>query len=498
MFTSLGIPIDRYWHDYIKDPKINGYQSIHTAVLRGETIFRFQVRTREMQSQSQEGVLYNAYDADGKFHQPNIPWLKTDWLKLLFAVRDRRDKVVLVKSLAQAALTSLMVKTNGETKSYDVLLPRGVTPLEAAFIADPELGLTVVGATYQDAACDLNKPLEGSIGILRLESGDEQPRDYMALLMSPLARLRFVEYMAGKDEASRFKFAGQNLGEALAKYYLGLDELLAECPKLVNATIARIVTGEITTAAGASELNEAVKKANDGSLMIARLSFETGRATAGSLLTMLKEAFPIESGGFIGDRVRVSIPIKHGLMVGQLKRATQELEQDDEAVVIESDIVRPPLIQDHTVFSPDSFNFSRDLALRASRALRQQKVAFEISLGERTGQPEALGIYFHRGIEAALVEHLEQAGIIFIGGEKDDVSRFYEAISEFLAIKSAPEPLVVFYERNQSTKLETIAQPLTQIEASFPLNLIDSPTSADLVFTHLLRRFDRETRGRSF
>lgn len=495
---SLGIPMDRYWHDYIKDPKINGYQSIHTAILRGETLFRFQIRTREMQRQSQEGVLYAAYTPDGEFRQPNIPWLRTDWLKLLFAVHDRRDKVVMVKALAQAKLTSLMVRVNGEVKHYEALLPHGVTPLEAAFIADPELGVTVVGATHQDSPWDINKPLEGSVGILRLQAGEPQSRDYMRLLKMPLARLRFADFMTGKDDEARVKLAGNSLNEALAKYYFQLDDLLRECPKLVNKTISRIVGGELTAAEGARELSAAVQKADDGSLLVARLSFEIRRVTAGSLLTRLSETFPVEGGGFFGDRVKVSIPLKHGLKVGQLKRAVQELEQNDEAVAVSSDIIRPPLINDPNVLNPASFNYSRDLALRASRALRRQGgVVFDMFLN-----PLAMSMIpgnFAGQVADVLAEHISSANLLLIGGRKEEVAAFYAAIAEYLSIKSSPEPLVVIYERDQMFQPEGIIQPLTQIEEpSFGYMLTELGHVDEFIFEQLLRRFNRETRGRSF
>ncbi|MFA6417616.1 MAG: HD domain-containing protein [Candidatus Margulisiibacteriota bacterium] len=493
---SLGIPMDRYWHDYIKDPKINGYQSIHTAILRGETLFRFQIRTREMQAQSQEGVLYNAYAPNGEFRQPNIPWLRTDWLKLLFAVHDRRDKVVMVKALAQAKVTSLMVRANGEIKHYEALLPHGVTPLEAAFIADPELGMTVVGATHQDTSWDINKPLEGSVGILRLRAaGEPQARDYMSLLTMPLARLRFVDFMASKSEEARFKFAGNSLDQALGKYFLRLDELLRECPKLVNATIAKIVAGEIAAAGGAQELNAAVQKADDGSLMIARLTFEARQANASALLTGLNEAFPVESGGFFSDRVKVSIPVKHKLIGNQLERAVRELERNNDAVITAHDIILPPLIQDPAVLNPNSFNYSRDLALRASRALRSQKgIVFDMFLN-----PLAMSMIpgnFAGQVADVLADHISSANLLLIGGNRDDISLFYQRIAEYLAIKSAPEPLVVLYERDQMFQSEGIIQPLTQLEEPyFGYTLTELGHIDEFIFQKLLFRFDQASRS---
>ncbi|MBU0502020.1 MAG: HD domain-containing protein, partial [Candidatus Margulisbacteria bacterium] len=51
-------PADKYWRDYIHDPKVNGYQSLHTAVWVNGILVRFQIRSREMQYIAQEGVLY--------------------------------------------------------------------------------------------------------------------------------------------------------------------------------------------------------------------------------------------------------------------------------------------------------------------------------------------------------------------------------------------------------------------------------------------------------
>jgi GTP pyrophosphokinase len=195
---SLGEPDDHHSHDYLRNPKINGYQSLHTAIRINGTLVRFQIRTHKMQRVAQEGILYNAFTLGGKFVQPDLPWLKADWLKIILQVRDRRSKILLIKSLSQARKARVLVEGPSTGPSIaataqEVLLPKGISPLEIAFIVDPNLGIHLVGAFHRDNPLTPNETIEGDIGFIKLIVSDTLiPHDY-SNLRHPLARLRFDE-----------------------------------------------------------------------------------------------------------------------------------------------------------------------------------------------------------------------------------------------------------------------------------------------------------------
>ncbi len=497
---QLGIPLDSFFRDHVNDPKLNGYRSLHTAVLiDGKLTVRFQIRTGEMQKAADEGVLSAPLAQGGQFRQPDIPWLKTDWLRVIFRTQDKRMKIALVKMLARAKPTSLLIKKKHDSMHVETFLPPDVSPLEAAIIADPEIGLRLRSAVFRDAEAEIDRPLAGNIGMMRLNIGEEvQYRDYGRLLNNPLARLRFADCLAGKDQEYRCRFAGEILNAELAHYFLRLAEIAGVYPEQVRGMIDRLINGEVLATDAARELNSLVSGSDEGLLLVTRLTLETGAADAGSLLTGMRKTFPLESGGFLNGQVKASIPFKSRLQLGQMERFVAELENNRDASVAEYDVVRPPIIHDWTVFNPTSFNYSRDLALLASRALRRQGGAVVDMFLNPLAMP-MIPNNFRQQVGAVLAEHIAMASLLLIGGRKEEVDAFYSAIVEYLSIKSAPEPLVVLYERDQMFQPEGIIQPLTQIEEPyFGYMLTELGHADEFIFEHLLRRFNRETRGRSF
>ncbi|KAF0134555.1 MAG: GTP pyrophosphokinase [Candidatus Saganbacteria bacterium] len=313
LIHGLGLPMDRYWHDYIKDPKIGGYQSLHTAITYNGILIRFQIRTQQMQGVAQEGVLHGAYTAGGKFIQPNLPWLNNDWLRLILTVMDRRDKILLTKSLAQARLADIIVDNEkGQRINHlrDVLLPRGISPLEAAIIADPQTGIHLVNAFHYDISKPIDQPISEGIGVIVLHLSNEiQYRDYNSLLKNPLARYKFYEYIQTQSLEFKHKLGKGILAKSLAGIYINADNFSSEDSIIFLDSLAdQMFDSKLSAEEIAGNLKNSLKNPNGSPIKTVKLELEES-SNIDEIINKLFDLFPIESYQRKNGKIIIDIPI---------------------------------------------------------------------------------------------------------------------------------------------------------------------------------------------
>jgi GTP pyrophosphokinase len=143
MFT----PINTSFKDHIANPKVNGYQSLHTTVLgKDKQPFEVQVRTHEMHATARYGVAAHwryksgISDASVKQHES-----KFDFIRQLLDQQQAADDV---DNLANAIKTDLSpdevyaITPRGEVKSF----PKGSTVVDFAYAIHTQVGNKMTGA----------------------------------------------------------------------------------------------------------------------------------------------------------------------------------------------------------------------------------------------------------------------------------------------------------------------------------------------------------------
>ncbi len=150
-YAALGA-VHNAWHpapnefdDYIANPKDNGYQSIHTAVIGedGHPI-EIQIRTREMHQLAEYGVAahwrYKEGRADSKDYEENMARIR----QLVESTRDMAGADEVVETIiSEHFQDNVIVFTPlGDLKE----LPIGSTPLDFAFRVHSDLIFRCIGA----------------------------------------------------------------------------------------------------------------------------------------------------------------------------------------------------------------------------------------------------------------------------------------------------------------------------------------------------------------
>jgi len=152
-YTVLGIVHSRWHHvpnefdDYIANPKKNGYQSLHTAVLGPENkVLEIQIRTFAMHDEAELGVCahwrYKGHDTNAKSrsYEEKIAWLRQvlEWQDEVGGFGDLREGLS-----SDVAPDRIYVFT---PDGHVIDLPRIATPIDFAYRVHTEIGHRCRGA----------------------------------------------------------------------------------------------------------------------------------------------------------------------------------------------------------------------------------------------------------------------------------------------------------------------------------------------------------------
>jgi guanosine-3',5'-bis(diphosphate) 3'-pyrophosphohydrolase len=150
-YVAMGI-IHNLWHplpdsfdDYIGNPKPNGYQGLHTAVIcLGTTPLEIQIRSREMHRIDEYGAASHwSYKSGGKIDmqfEERVAWLRQiiEWHRELSGAEEFLESVKTDIFIDQV----FVYTPTGEIKD----LPKGSTPIDFAYRVHTDLGHRCVGA----------------------------------------------------------------------------------------------------------------------------------------------------------------------------------------------------------------------------------------------------------------------------------------------------------------------------------------------------------------
>lgn len=177
---NLWHPLFDQFDDFIANPKPNGYQSLHTAVMcQGTTPLEIQIRTHEMHRIAEFGVAshwrYKEGDKRDIHVEEKIGWLRQliDWHRELSGAEEFLESVKTDIFNDQV----FVYTPKGEIKD----LPTGSTPLDFAYRVHTDLGHRCIGAKANSKLVPLSYQLKnGDVVEIMSTKGDRGPsRDWL-------------------------------------------------------------------------------------------------------------------------------------------------------------------------------------------------------------------------------------------------------------------------------------------------------------------------------
>jgi RelA/SpoT family (p)ppGpp synthetase len=149
-YKTLGILHSKYsaitfkFKDYISTPKINKYQSIHTAIIgpRKQRI-EVQIRTTQMHDFAERGIASHwKYKSSEKFS--DLSWKEYDWLRDLVEIMETGNSPEHYYEFTKLQMFQENVFCFSP-KGTVIKLPKDATPIDFAYAVHTSIGNTTIG-----------------------------------------------------------------------------------------------------------------------------------------------------------------------------------------------------------------------------------------------------------------------------------------------------------------------------------------------------------------
>lgn len=249
---SLWQHVQREFDDYIANPKENGYQSLHTAVLgpKGKSL-EVQIRTEAMHEQAELGVAAHWVYKEGEQQQPIV----MNKLSALRQILSWQAEMNLDTEAAEVIRSELFEdRVYVFTPAGEVLkLSRGATPLDFAYSVHTDVGHHCRGAKVDGRMVPLTTPLSNGqqVEILTAKTGGPS-RDWLnshlGYLKTAQARAKVHQWFKKQDRVKNAAEGRSLLEKELKRLavHCSLEELAhhLKYPKAEDLFVA-LGSGEI-------------------------------------------------------------------------------------------------------------------------------------------------------------------------------------------------------------------------------------------------------------
>ncbi len=214
--------IPNEFDDYIANPKENGYQSLHTAVVGPEgQILEVQIRTREMHEEAEFGVCSHwQYKDTGDKKGSESYEQRVAWLRQIVEGVEDPDEPELLGDLSVDRIYVF-------TREGDVVdMMPGATPVDFAYRVHTEVGHKCRGAKVNGRMVPLNTALQSGDRI-EVVLGDEiEPRrewlhEHLGFIATSRARSKVQSWFGRREKQKNIDEGKRLLVDELT--YLGVE-----------------------------------------------------------------------------------------------------------------------------------------------------------------------------------------------------------------------------------------------------------------------------------
>lgn len=185
---------DRF-KDYISNPKLNGYQSIHTVIYSKaiSSPIEIQIRTEEMHKLAEFGIAahwrYKSLKQDKKFEK-KISWLR----EVMLWEKEHKDNEEFLQLLKFDFFEDeIFVFT---PKNDVIVLPEMATVLDFAYAVHTNIGETAIRGKVNGAVCTLDKILKSGDIVEVLTSNNSKPNEkWLKFVKTNKARIKIRQVL---------------------------------------------------------------------------------------------------------------------------------------------------------------------------------------------------------------------------------------------------------------------------------------------------------------
>jgi len=212
-YKTLGIFHEKWncipgkFKDYISSPKINNYQSLHTAVIGpNRRPIEIQIRTMPMQEFAERGIASHwKYKSSEKFSL--LTWKEYDWLADLVEIIDKNENPehFFEYTKLQMFQENVFCFT---PKGSVIKLPKNATPIDFAYAVHTKIGNSTVACKINGNDSELQSLLHNGDVVDIITSKNKSPSlHWIPVTKTGKARsaIRKYWYKKGEEKAQRIK-----------------------------------------------------------------------------------------------------------------------------------------------------------------------------------------------------------------------------------------------------------------------------------------------------
>ncbi|MCA1554057.1 MAG: bifunctional (p)ppGpp synthetase/guanosine-3',5'-bis(diphosphate) 3'-pyrophosphohydrolase, partial [Chloroflexi bacterium] len=243
-YSVLGIvhtlwrPIPQEFDDYIANPKENGYQSLHTAVIgpQGKP-FEVQIRTHEMHRFAEYGIAAHWRYKEGGSRRDSVMENRIAWLRQMLDQRqDSIDAYDFVSSLKADLLPERVLVFTPKGDIID--LPAGATPIDFAFAVHTVVGERCRGAKVNGRQVPLDYQLRNGdrVEIMTASSGGpslDWLNESLGYAVTHRAKQKIRQYFRKQQRSDAMANGRELLERAMKKFGVG-DASFEQVAELAN------------------------------------------------------------------------------------------------------------------------------------------------------------------------------------------------------------------------------------------------------------------------
>jgi GTP pyrophosphokinase/guanosine-3',5'-bis(diphosphate) 3'-pyrophosphohydrolase len=265
-YKTLGI-FHKKWNcipgkfkDYISSPKINGYKSIHTAVIgSNKKPIEIQIRTNEMHEFAERGVASHwQYKSSERFN--SLSWKEYDWLKDLVEIIEKNENPE--HSYEYTKLQMFQENVFCFTPKGSVIkLPKDATPIDFAYAVHTKIGNTAIGCEINGNKSELQDILRNGDRVNIITSKNQSPSlHWIPTTKTGKARAAIRRYWHDKGEQKEERIKKYNttlwislpdqpgqlgdISSLIGSHKLNISnvEMVGKNPKYINFKFKLIIT----------------------------------------------------------------------------------------------------------------------------------------------------------------------------------------------------------------------------------------------------------------
>ena len=253
--------------DYIANPKENGYQSLHTAIVleNGDPV-EVQIRTFDMHTYAEYGFAAHwAYKEKRKVDESGV---KINYIRSIMDLHKDKSSDELLEIMNTDVYSGKIFVQSPQGKILE--FPEGATPIDFAYAIHSNIGNTCIGAKINDRMVPLTTPLNNGdiVEIITNPNAKGPSRDWLKIVKTSGAKSKINSFFKKSMKEENIK-KGKSILENNAK--------------IKNLNLARLMTNEY--------LEEVYEKYSFSSLDDMYASIGYGAITANQVLNKLSALY---------------------------------------------------------------------------------------------------------------------------------------------------------------------------------------------------------------